>query len=128
MTGVAALAQRSGSEKFRKGLAIAAAGEWVADKLPFVPARVAPAGLAGRVLFGAVCGGIVAKHRGENPALGMAVGVIGATAAAFGAYYLRKNLARRGVPDFAVALVEDAVAAGLAARGAGLIGDHRRAA
>lgn len=121
MTGVAVLARHSQSEKLRKGLAIAAAGEFVADKLPFIPSRLAPAALAGRLLLGAICGALVAKERSEPPALAIVVGVAGAAAATFGAYYLRKKLTRGRVPDFAVALAEDAIAASLAARGAGLL-------
>lgn len=121
MTGVAVLARRSRSEKLRKGLAIAAAGEYIADKLPFIPARVAPAALAGRLLFGAICGAVVAKERNEPPALAIAAGVAGAAAATFAAYYLRKRITQGKVPDFAVALAEDGIAAGLAASGVGML-------
>ena len=108
------MARRWGSPKLANGAAIAAAGEYIADKLPFVPARVKPAALAGRMIFGAICGALVAKHRGEAPAVGIVAGVIGATAASYAGYYARKKFSERGVPDFAMALVEDALAAGLA--------------
>jgi uncharacterized membrane protein len=114
MTGAAALARQWGSPKLANSAAIAAAGEYIADKLPFIPARVKPAALAGRMIFGAICGALVARHRGETAAPAIVAGVIGATAASYAGYYARKKLAGRGVPDFAVALVEDAVAAGLA--------------
>jgi uncharacterized membrane protein len=121
MTGVAALARRSRSRKLRQALTVAAAGEWIADKLPFIPARVGPAALGGRLVFGAICGALVAKENGEPPAMAIAAGVLGASAAAFAGYYVRKELTRGRVPDFAVALAEDAIAAGLAAGAVGML-------
>jgi len=86
-----------------------AAGELVADKLPFTPARTRVGPLIGRLLIGAGVGYLMA----EKP--GALVGALGAFAGTFGGFQARRALTGGlGLPDLLVALVEDAVAIGLA--------------
>lgn len=87
-------------------LRIAALGEIVADKLPFVPARTDPLPLLGRAATGALCGLAVAGELGTAP-LGPAIAGAGAAlAAAFAAYHLRRGV-DRALPDALVGLAED---------------------
>lgn len=98
-----------------RGLGFLAAGELAGDKIPGVPDRVAFPGIVGRVLAGAVAGAVAARP--GSKALGAAVGAASATAGAYAGWFLRRELGRaRLVPDFALAVMEDAVAVGLARR------------
>jgi uncharacterized membrane protein len=91
-----------------------AAGEMVADKLPFVPSRIKPLPLAGRGLLGGVAGAAVFKNAGRSIPLGLAIGASGAVAGSFGGYYARSFLSKRtGLPDLVWAVAEDALAIGL---------------
>ena len=94
---------------------LAAAFELTADKTPFVPSRLAPGPLAGRALSGAWAGGSVARQADRSVARGALYGAVGAVAASFGGYHLRRVLTRRFRSGLAVALAEDAVAVGIAA-------------
>jgi uncharacterized membrane protein len=91
-----------------------AAGELLADKLPFTPKRISPGPLTLRIASGAACGAAVSLLARESAKEGALLGGAGAVAGAFAGYYARKNF-RRNYPDFAVALVEDALAIALAA-------------
>lgn len=94
---------------------IAAAGELVVDKLPIAPPRLMPAALAVRVISGALCGRALAKRRDASLALGTLAGALGALAASYGGYYARRYVTtQKRVPDFPIALVEDALAIGVA--------------
>jgi uncharacterized membrane protein len=100
---------------------LAALGELVADKLPQAPARTAPPGLIGRIVFGAACACALAVSAGGNVGVACGVGVVGALIGTFGGYQLRRALTVNGkLPDFPVALVEDLIAVG----GAFLIVSH----
>lgn len=93
----------------------AAAGELFVDKLPIAPARLMPTALAVRILSGALCGRALAKRRDASLALGTLAGAIGALAGSYGGYYARRFMTtRKHVPDFPIALVEDALAVGIA--------------
>jgi uncharacterized membrane protein len=93
----------------------AAAGELVVDKLPIAPSRLQPSALAVRMLSGALCGRALARRFDGPLALGTCAGVAGLLAGAFGGYYARRSVTREGrVPDVLAALVEDALAVGLA--------------
>jgi uncharacterized membrane protein len=93
--------------------AVLAAGEFIADKLPFIPKRTAGGPLAGRAMFGALTGALVARGKKRSWLLGAAVGTLGAIGATYGAYHLRKAAGEKlHVPDFAVALAEDGLVAG----------------
>lgn len=97
-------------------LAVLAAGELIADKLPFVPSRTKPGPLTGRALSGALCGAIVCNAAGESVLNGACLGALGAVAGSFAGRELRRLASDRGpVPGWAGALAEDAIAVGVAA-------------
>lgn len=98
-------------------LGVLAAGELVADKLPWMPARVAPVALTGRALSGALVGATVAA-RGRRALAGFALaGAVTAVATAFTLFKLRRRAGLRlRVPDAYLGLLEDAAAAALSAR------------
>ncbi len=94
---------------------LAAAGEMVVDKLPVAPPRLMPVALAVRVLSGAFCGRVLAKRAAGSQALGTVAGAVGAFVASYGGYYARQYVTvHQRAPDLPVALVEDALALGLA--------------
>ena len=89
--------------------------EFVADLLPFTPARTSPFPLIARIVVGFLTGSCVAVSAGISLPLGGIAGGIGAIAGAFGGYHLRKALVQRlRVPDALIAISEDLVAVGLA--------------
>lgn len=91
-------------------ITVMALGELIADKLPRTPARTEPIGLLARALLGGFCGFVVAIARNAGPVFPMTIAVAGALLAAFGGYHARRSLVRRfPVPDFVVALAEDAI-------------------
>jgi uncharacterized membrane protein len=83
----------------------------IADKLPFTPSRLRVASLGSRAISGAVCGAAILNTRKGTVARGALFGGLTAIAAAVGSYWARRKLAR-DLPDFAVALLEDSLAAG----------------
>jgi uncharacterized membrane protein len=88
---------------------LAAAGELIVDKLPFVPRRTMIAPLVVRFLSGALCGAAWAWWFPSTLS-----GGIGGVAGAFAGYHLRRWLTvSRGLPDLPVALLEDAVGIGM---------------
>jgi uncharacterized membrane protein len=89
-----------------------AAGELIADKLPFTPGRISTGPLAARLVSGAACGAAVSLSSKGTWQEGAVLGAAGATVGAFGGYYARKHLSERN-PKIAVALVEDAIAIGI---------------
>jgi uncharacterized membrane protein len=89
----------------------AAISELIVDKLPQTPARTAPIGLIARFITGALCGAALAESAAAIVFLGGVLGVLGATAAAFGGYYTRAGLVRQThLHDFVVAVGEDLLA------------------
>ena len=101
----------------RRALMLAGAGELVGDKLPSAPNRTDPNALAGRLLFGAVAGlAIGSEGRGKTALVrGAIAGTIGAAIGTFGGYRARKAIVNMtGLPDPAVAVVEDLAAITLA--------------
>jgi uncharacterized membrane protein len=92
-------------------ITIMALGELIADKLPTTPPRTHPVGLISRATLGAACGLAVAVGRHINPVLPAIVALASALLSAFAGYNVRRMLvARLRLPDFLVALVEDAIA------------------
>lgn len=92
-------------------LKVAAAGELVGDKLPLTPDRIQPGPLTGRALSGALCGAVLGRSARQGAVTGALVGALGAVAGAHAFYSLRRTLVHdHGLPDLAVALVEDALA------------------
>jgi uncharacterized membrane protein len=101
----------------RRLLVAAAAGELVVDKLPNTPSRLEPAGLAGRLVLGATAAGLFARTRREPWLPAAAIGAASAIVAAKIGHDVRAHLDQHA-PDAAVAVVEDALAFGLAMAGA----------
>jgi len=88
-----------------------AISELIADKLPFTRSRLNAAPLASRVASGAICGAAIHGTLKQPLAQGAVLGGLGALAGAITGYYVRQRL-NREMPDFAVALLEDALAVG----------------
>jgi uncharacterized membrane protein len=85
--------------------------ELTADKLPKTPARTAGPALIARILFGGLCGAALSVSAGGNLVVATVIGIIGALAGTYGGYNVRHALVTKArLPDFAVALAEDAVA------------------
>jgi uncharacterized membrane protein len=92
------------------GLTVAAAGEMVGDKLPFVPPRTRPAPLIGRAAFAALGCAAVARSRGTSVASAAVIGAIAAVGSAALATNLRRVVTTHlRVPDFLVGLAEDGI-------------------
>lgn len=107
-SGALALAARFGAL-----LRVAAVGELLLDKLPFMPNRTSPIALAGRVLLGAIAGGLAAQSGGANWLIGGVIGGAAAIAATFAGFHLRRlAVTALRIPDPLVALVEDALVVG----------------
>ena len=96
-------------------IADCAISELIADKLPFTRSRLHAAPLALRIASGAISGAAMnesAKKRPvEGAVQGAALGGLGAFAGAIAGYSVRQRFNRR-MPDFAIALFEDALAFG----------------
>lgn len=90
---------------------VLAIGELIADKLPKTPARTAPLGLTARIVLGAGSAAALAVSAATALTLAVVAGAIGGVVGAFAGYNIRHTLVTRlGMPDFAVALAEDAAA------------------
>jgi len=85
----------------------AAIGEYMADKKPGIPARIAPAALAGRAIGGALSG--AAAARPGRALLAAGIGAAGALAGAYISYRARAALAKALGRDKPVAFAEDAL-------------------
>lgn len=89
-----------------------AVGEFIADKLPFMPKRTQTGSLIARMASGAICGAIFCSALKRSPVAGAVAGACAALGATYAFYELRHAATERlGLPDTAVALAEDAVAA-----------------
>jgi uncharacterized membrane protein len=87
--------------------------ELVNDKLPNTPSRKAPGPFAARIILGALSGAVLAAAARQSSVLGGLLGGLGAVAGALGGYEARTRLVKAwNVPDYVVALLEDAVAIG----------------
>lgn len=94
-------------------MAVLAAGEFVADKLPFVPKRTKAGPLAARAISGGLSGAAFCSANKRPLGWGILLGAAGAIGAAYAAYDLRARAAQRfRVPDPMIAMLEDAVIAG----------------
>ena len=111
--GVAAISRRTPTTLF-------AAGEFIYDKVPTVPSRVAPPLLAGRIAAGAVVGATVGVRAGRNRIGSAILGGLVAFASAHATHRMRRALGKR-LPPMAAALVEDAIVVGAAVTGAELL-------
>jgi len=90
-----------------------AIGELVADKLPTIPKRTAPAPLIGRIIAGSLCGASLCVAGGHSLVLGALLGGTGGVVGAFLGYSFRRRLALR-IKDLPAAICEDVVSIGLA--------------
>jgi uncharacterized membrane protein len=86
----------------------AQAGEVVMDKLPFLPARIAPLPLAVRALAGGGAGAAAFVEANKPVPVGWVLGAASAVASSFLFYNVRKGITgSSGLPDLPVALAED---------------------
>ena len=93
---------------------VCAVGEYVVDTLPSTPSRTAPVGLTARLVFGALVGGLAAHAIIEPVAGGVIFGLVGTLIGAFGGVRVRRYWAKALGRDLPVALLESAIALGLA--------------
>jgi uncharacterized membrane protein len=89
-------------------LGLAAIGEVVADKLPFVPSRLEPMPLAGRIVLGGTAGALASLAEGRTSDSGALVGSVGALLGSLAGYALRTNRVVP-LPPLVLALGEDAL-------------------
>ncbi|MFD2570880.1 DUF4126 family protein [Spirosoma soli] len=95
-------------------LTVLAAGELVGDKVPSAPNRIDIQPLSARMVSGAVCGASLSEAEGKQATLGAVAGSVGALVGSYTFFYLRRWLTvEKGLPDFVVALAEDALAIGI---------------
>jgi uncharacterized membrane protein len=86
-------------------------GEMVADKTPFIPSRTSAGSLLGRAASGALVAAALRASGGRGDRGSAALlGALSAVAAAFAGENLRTQGAQRlGVPNLALALLEDGI-------------------
>ena len=95
---------------------LCALGEYIGDKLPQTPNRIAAGPLGARIVFGGLVGAIVVTTLHQSLAAGILLGTISAIAGAFLGFHLRRYLTvGRGLPDLPIALTEDGVTIALCA-------------
>jgi len=92
---------------------ILAIGELIADKLPMIPKRTAPAPLMARVVTGGLCGACLCAAVGKSLLAGTLLGGIGGIVGAFLGYGIRRRLDLH-IKDLVIAVCEDVVAVGMA--------------
>ena len=91
-----------------------AIGELVADKLPIIPKRTAPAPLLARIITGGLCGMCLCAADGKSLVAGALLGGTGGVIGAFAGYEIRRRLVNNlHIHDFVVAVCEDLLAIGL---------------
>jgi uncharacterized membrane protein len=95
-------------------LTLMAIGELVNDKLPKTPSRLIPPQFITRIVISALCG-LAIGLSGNEMIIGLVAGILGAVAGTFGGAKARSLLARTFGRDLPAALLEDAVALGIAA-------------
>ena len=115
MTPLAALAATRGTAGRRASLTagslVLAAGELAGDKMRQAPDRTVPAGLAGRLVSGAIAGASCAPR--DRRMGGALLGAAAAVAASYATLKLRQEASRRW-GQTASGLIEDGIAVGSA--------------
>jgi uncharacterized membrane protein len=92
---------------------ILALAEIINDKLPATGSRLAPPSLVIRSITGALAGSGLAIAAHQSSLLGILVAIVGALAGSFIGYHARHQIVvGLKIPDFPIALVEDAIAIG----------------
>lgn len=88
-------------------------GEFVGDKMPSAPNRIAPPALIGRCISGALAGAGIYKAGGKNLLAGALLGSAIAAASTFGSFYLRKSMVKHAhLIDPIIGSIEDAIVLG----------------
>jgi uncharacterized membrane protein len=91
-------------------LPLLALGELVFDKTKLAPDRTKAPSLVWRMVSGAVCAGVAARALRADWKAAAVLGGVTAVASSYAGHYLRKRAVEvSGLPDQAVALIEDAV-------------------
>jgi len=92
-----------------------ALGELVGDKTPLAASRLKPPALMWRLASGAVCGAAFFDSDDDHIGTGAMLGAAGALVGSLVGYAWRTRVRQQlHLPDFPAALVEDALAVGLA--------------
>lgn len=112
MSGLATLAAARGGTSMPL-MALAAAGEMIADKTPFVGNRIDPLPLAGRAIMAGAVGVLIARDQDEDPLVSGLLCAATALVAAHLAYHARRRLP---VSRVAGGLLEDSLVVALASR------------
>ena len=95
---------------------VLAAGEIFGDKLPFVPSRVSPGPLAGRVVVGALIGWAICRQANRSPVIGAILCAVGAASGSSAGYFALTWLTKATkFPIPVVGIVEDLLAVGTGA-------------
>jgi uncharacterized membrane protein len=90
---------------------VLAIGEYAADKLPWIPDRIAAGPLLARLVFGGLVGSITATAMNGPGLEGVVLGVVGAALGAFAGFMIRREVVESlGCADWPVGLAEDALA------------------
>ena len=110
LTWLAFLAPRSAA----LGLTFLAIVELITDQLPSTPSRTVPVQFGARIVSGAVSGAAIGAA-GGHMVLGSLLGITGAFVGTLGGHRVRAQLAATFGNDHTAAVIEDAVAIGLAA-------------
>ncbi len=91
-------------------------GEMVVDKLPFLLSRMEPQPLIGRLFAGGVSGAATLREAGKPVVPGILIGASSALVGSYVFYLLRRETGKAlHLPDFVVALAEDAAVFGFGA-------------
>ena len=94
-------------------ISILCVSELVVDKLPGTPSRKMPGPFIARVLSGAFAGFALSLATNHSVVAAVIIGGIGAAVGTLVGYELRTSLVKMlNVPDFVIALLEDAIAIG----------------
>lgn len=94
-------------------LSVMSIGEFVGDKLPTAPNRIAAPALIGRCISGALAGASIYKAAGGAWYTGALLGSVTAGLATFGSFYLRRNLVKHAhLIDPIIGSIEDAIVLG----------------
>jgi uncharacterized membrane protein len=88
-----------------------ALGEFVADKLPFLPDRTSPLPLVGRAVLGGVSGAAICSAKKRPVVIGALLGAVAAVGMTFVAFKFRRRLSK-ALPGPLVGLAEDALVSG----------------